>query len=82
MLDAGGVSKGLGNDPNFAASMAVALGNRLRVDAAQGFTSVQIIQALSNLGVSVVTRTLLDDANVCAARATLGLREVSRGLRG
>lgn len=72
----------LGNDANFAATMATALGNRLRVDAAQGLTAPQIIQALTNLGVSNFIRTLLDDADASAARATLGVRETIRGNTG
>lgn len=63
----------LGNNPNFATTMATALGNRLQVDAAQGLTAAQIVQALSNLGVSTFIRDLLDDADAAAARGTLGL---------
>lgn len=41
----------LGDDANFAATTATALGNRLRVDAAQGLTGTQQTQGRSNLGV-------------------------------
>ncbi|MBB4005785.1 hypothetical protein [Allorhizobium taibaishanense] len=40
----------LGNDPNFAATTATALGNRVRYDAAQSLTSTQKDQALANIG--------------------------------
>jgi hypothetical protein len=40
----------LGNDANFAATTATALGNRLRVDSAQVFTAPQQLQARSNIG--------------------------------
>lgn len=41
----------IGDDPNYAATTATALGNRVRVDAAQTFTSAQQTQGQSNLGV-------------------------------
>ena len=44
----------LGDDANFAANTAAAIGNRLRFDAAQGLTGPQKTQALSNLGNSHV----------------------------
>lgn len=40
----------LGDDANFAASMTTALGNRVRVDAAQALTAPQQAQARSNIG--------------------------------
>lgn len=40
----------LGDDPNFAATMTTALGNRVRVDAVQSFTAPQMLQARSNIG--------------------------------
>jgi hypothetical protein len=39
----------LGNDPNFAATIATGLGNRVRVDAAQTFTTAQKLQARTNI---------------------------------
>lgn len=39
----------LGNDPNFAATIATGLGNRVRVDAAQTFTAAQKLQARTNI---------------------------------
>lgn len=41
----------LGDDADFATTMTTALGNRLRVDAAQGLTSGQKTQGQSNLDV-------------------------------
>lgn len=40
----------LGSDPNFAATITAALGNRVRVDAAQTFTAVEQAQARGNIG--------------------------------
>jgi hypothetical protein len=38
----------LGDDPNFATTVTTSLSNRLRVDAAQGLTTAQKVQARSN----------------------------------
>jgi hypothetical protein len=40
----------LGDDPNYAATTTAALGNRVRVDAAQAFTGPQQAQGRSNIG--------------------------------
>lgn len=40
----------LGDDPNFAATITTALGNRVRVDAVQTFTAPQQTQARDNIG--------------------------------
>lgn len=48
----------LGDDANFAATVTTALGNRVRVDAAQGLTSGEKIQARSNIGLG--TAAVLD----------------------
>jgi hypothetical protein len=40
----------LGDDPNFATTIATALGNRVRVDAVQTFTAGQKAQATANIG--------------------------------
>lgn len=42
----------LGDDASFSATMTTALGNRVRVDAAQGLTSPQQTQARDNIGVT------------------------------
>jgi hypothetical protein len=39
----------LGDDANFAATITTALGNRIRVDAAQTFTAAQKLQARQNI---------------------------------
>jgi hypothetical protein len=41
----------LGNDPNYAATIATELGNRVRYDAAQTLTTAQQLQACTNIGV-------------------------------
>lgn len=41
----------LGNDPNYAATIATALTKRIRVDAAQSFTGPEQLQACQNIGV-------------------------------
>ena len=41
----------IGDDANFASTMATALGLRVRVDAAQGFTGPQQLQGRQNIGV-------------------------------
>ena len=40
----------LGNDPNFATTIATQIGNRVRFDAAQALTAPQQTQARSNIG--------------------------------
>jgi hypothetical protein len=51
----------LGDDPNFAATMTTALGNRLRVDAVQTLTAPQKAQGQANLG--VVDSTAIGDTD-------------------
>lgn len=45
----------LGNDGNYAATTAAALGNRLRVDQAQTLSAAQKTQGATNLGVPTTT---------------------------
>ncbi|WP_202911169.1 hypothetical protein [Ancylobacter sp. TS-1] len=49
----------LGNDPNYANTIATALGYRLRFDAAQVLTGPQRAQGLTNLGISAAAQALL-----------------------
>ncbi len=51
----------LGNDPSFATTVATALANRVRFDAAQSLTSAQQLQALTNLNVGDPTRNFVTD---------------------
>lgn len=44
------LSDALGSDPNFAATISTALGNRVRVDAVQTLTGLEQAQARSNMG--------------------------------
>lgn len=41
----------LGNDPNFATTIATELGNRVRYDAVQTLSAAQKLQACTNIGV-------------------------------
>jgi hypothetical protein len=54
----------LGNDPNFAATISTALGNRLRFDVAQTLTTGQKSQAAANLGVAPGATANDTDANL------------------
>ena len=59
----------IANDPNFAATQAAALGNRLRVDVAtQGLTVAQKANAVANLNLARVA--------VTGAKADVGLGQV------
>ncbi|MFG1317997.1 gp53-like domain-containing protein [Xanthobacter autotrophicus] len=48
------LAQALGDDPNFATTLATSLGNRLRVDAAQGLTAGQQTQARGNIGLGAL----------------------------
>lgn len=45
----------LGNNPNFATTIATELGNRVRYDAAQSLTTAQKTQACTNIGAVELT---------------------------
>lgn len=53
----------LGDDANFAATITTALGNRVRVDAAQTLTAAQKIQARANIDALSVTEIGDPDTN-------------------
>lgn len=78
----------LGNDPNFATTIATALGNKQPIDqtltalAALGTAANKLIYAtgadtFSTTDLTVFARTLLDDADAATMRATLGLGDVA-----
>lgn len=51
----------LGDDPNFATTIATAMGNRVRVDAVQTFTTAQKLQGCENIGVGNPERDFVSD---------------------
>jgi hypothetical protein len=53
----------LGNDPNFATTLATQMGYRVRVDEAQTFTAEEQAQACENLGIGDPTTDFLDAYN-------------------
>lgn len=57
----GELAKALGNDPNYAATIATALGNRVRFDAAQALTAAQKALACANIGVGDPERDFVAD---------------------
>lgn len=66
------LSAALGDDANFAATITTALGNRLRVDAAQGLTAPQKVQGNANLGSAALVDTgVLDTDFVTVFNAAL-----------
>lgn len=59
----------LGDDPNFASTVSTSLGNRLRVDAAQGLSAGQKAQAKANLDLQNVNNTADADKPISTAQA-------------
>ena len=57
----------LGNDPSFAATMATALGNRVRYDDVQALTAPQQLQACSNIGVGDPAHNFVTDYTAAKA---------------
>jgi hypothetical protein len=59
----------LGNDPNFAATIATEIANRVRYDAAQTLTGTQQAQARSNIGAADESElaTLTSEFNTVSA---------------
>lgn len=57
----------LGGDANFAATVATALGNRVRYDAVQTLTAPQQLQACTNIGVGDPTHNFVTDYTAAKA---------------
>lgn len=57
----------LGNDPAFATTIATALGNRVRYDAAQTLTAPQQAQACANIGVGDPAHNFVTDYTAAKA---------------
>src|SRR5690606_37632945 len=67
----------LGNDPNFAATVSAALGNRLRVDAVQALSGAQKNQAAANLGIAAGATANATDAALRARASHTGEQAMS-----
>lgn len=57
----------LNNDPNFAATIASEIANRVRYDAPQTLTTAQQLQACTNIGVGDPERDFVADYNTAKA---------------
>lgn len=57
----------LNNDPNFAATIAGEIANRVRYDAAQTLTAAQQLQACTNIGVGNPERDFVADYTTAKA---------------
>lgn len=51
----------IGNDPSFAATLATQMSKRVRVDAAQTFTTAEKLQGCNNLGIGDPERDFATD---------------------
>lgn len=69
----------LGNDPSFATTIATSLGNRVRVDAVQTFTSVQQDQGRSNISAASISSVTAAQAAADAAAATANATNTAIG---
>jgi hypothetical protein len=75
----------LGNDPNFATTIATQMGYRVRVDAAQTFTAPEQTQARDNIGAASTTQvaaaqSTADTATTDLAALILALGNLDRDL--
>lgn len=61
------LQEALGNDANFATTIATALGNRVRYDAVQSLSAPQQLQACFNIGVGDPTHNYVTDYNTAKA---------------
>ena len=69
----------LGNNPNFATTIAASLGNRVRVDAVQTFTSGEQDQARSNISAASIVSVVAAKAAADAAQSAADAINVSLG---
>jgi len=69
----------LGNNPNFATTIATSLGNRVRVDAVQTFTAVEQEQARSNISAASIAAVTAAHAAADAAQAKADSLDLSIG---
>jgi len=69
----------LGNNPNFATSIATSLGNRVRVDAVQTFTVVEQDQARSNISAASVASVTMAQSAADAAQSTANATNLALG---
>lgn len=63
------VAAAIGDDPNFAATITTALGNRVRYDAAQTLTAPQQVQARANIGAGTGNSNLVIGTGAGDAKA-------------
>lgn len=61
------LASALGNDPSFAATIATALGNRVRYDDTQTLTGPQQLQACNNIGVGDPAHNFVADYTTAKA---------------
>jgi hypothetical protein len=69
----------LGNDANFAVTIATALGNRVRVDAAQTFTAPEQTQARDNIGAASTAAVSAAQTAANTASTNLGTLTTNLG---
>ena len=69
----------LGNNPNFATNIATSLGNRVRVDAVQTFTSLEQDQARSNISAASIAAVTAAQSAANNAQATADAANVALG---
>lgn len=60
----------LGNNPNFASTIATSLGNRVRVDAAQTFTATEQEQGRNNISAASIASVAYAQSSANTAQAT------------
>ena len=69
----------LGNDPSFATTIATSMGNRVRVDAVQTFTTTEQGQARSNISAASTAAVVAAQASADAAAAVAAATNTALG---